>query len=51
MSPIPKKSATFHSNFAYTRVKLARELKKLQEEQLHEHKQVKLLILVCPMSN
>ena len=45
---VTKKSATFHSNFAYTCEKLSKELKKLHDKQRTKQKQVKSLIL-CPI--
>ena len=46
MSPVTKQSAALHSNLAYACEELARELKKLEEEQRHKQKQVRLLLLV-----
>ena len=51
MSPVTKQSAALHSNLAHACEELARELKKLEEEQRHEQKQVRLLLLVCPTKN
>ena len=46
-----KKSATSHNNFAYALENLAKELEKLHGKQKLKQKQVKLLILLCPIKN
>ena len=51
MSPLTKQSAALHSNLADTCEELARGLKKVEEKQRHEQKQVRLLLLVRPTKN
>ena len=51
MSPLTKQSAALHSNLADTCEELARGLKKVEEKQRHEQKQVRLLLLVRPSKN